>query len=881
MILRETGAPQRYEVRDVTLPVSSSSLKFDATKQSLTFGKSNEHRIEVATSPFNMQIFTNDEKVLELNTRGLLNYEHYRDKDAPSDGVELDRAWDESFGGSQDSKPNGPTSVGMDITFVGFEHVYGIPEHTTNLSLPTTKTRSGETISDPYRLYNLDVFEYELNEPMALYGSSPMLIAHNEVRTLSFLWLNPSETWVDLIKDDELPANQNRKNTYSHWFSESGVIEIYIVLAETIQQVYYEYTKLTGRTELPPRFSLGYHQCKWNYKDEQDVLRVNKRFDDENIPYDVIWLDIEHTNGKRYFTWDERLFPDPIRMQRQLKETGRKLVTIVDPHLKKDSGYDVWREANSRNFFISNNQNNRRLLKKNKSDDEPDQEHSYEGGCWPGGSQWPDFTRPDVRDWWADLFAFDKYEGSTEILFIWNDMNEPSVFTGPEVTMHKDALHRRYLASSNQKEQNNDNNGLLGGFFRGNSEEYDYVEHREVHNLYGFYQHMATYHGLKRRTQNEKSQHRPFVLTRSFFIGSQRYSAIWTGDNEATWGQLAIAQPMLLALSLSGYPFVGADVGGFNKHPSPELITRWYQAAVLQPFFRNHAHLDSPRREPWVFGEPYLSHIRDTIVLRYSFLYYLYTSFYTASKTGLPVMRPLFFNYPSDKATFDIQDQYLIGDDILVKPVVTEGERSTSVYLPGTEVWFDLLTQQLYSPSTLSPPVFIFSTPLHYFPIFQRGGSIIARKMRVRRSSTQMANDPFTLQVVLNSTKQSRGLLYLDDGYSYDYQSTASPSYCSLSFDFHSLSLSSTYTSETCLSYSTPEYIERIVIVGLAKEPSKVSLSSIAVSPSTPLAASSLSISSYPTGGSDLSFEYDWRKQILTVRNPLIPITSEWSIAFS
>jgi len=338
---------------------------------------------------------------------------------------------------------------------------------------------------------------------------------------------------------------------------------------------------------------------------------------------------------------------------------------------------------------------------------------------------------------------------------------------------------------------------------------------------------------------------------------------------------------MLLALSLSGFPFVGADVGGFNKHPSPELITRWFQASVLEPFFRNHAHLDSPRREPWVFGEPYLSHIRDTIILRYSFLYYLYTSFYISSKTGLPVMRPLFFNYPSDRLTFDIGDQYLIGEDILVKPVVNEGERSTSVYLPGSEVWFDLLTQQLYSPSTLSPPFFIFSTPIHYFPIFQRGGSIIARKMRVRRSSTQMSSDPFTLQVVLNSTRQSHGLLYLDDGYSYDYQSPVSPSYCTLLFDFHSLSLSSTYDSQTCLSYSTPEYIERIVIVGLSKEPSKVSLSSIAVSPSTPLSSSALSVTSFPTAGSELSFEYDWRKQILTIRNPLIPITSQWSIAFS
>jgi len=284
------------------------------------------------------------------------------------------------------------------------------------------------------------------------------------------------------------------------------------------------------------------------------VATVEAAFEDLDFPVDVIWLDIEHTNGKRYFTWDSNVFPNPVEMQRNVSAHGRKMVTIVDPHIKRDPGYPVHAEAAGKGLYIKNKEGG-----------------DFNGWCWPGDSSYLDFTAPAVRDWWAQQFALDKYAGSTLDLFTWNDMNEPSVFNGPEVSMPKDA---RNLAG---------------------------VEHREWHNLYGLYMQQATAEGLVRRC-GEGEQLRPFVLSRAFWAGSQRFGAIWTGDNSAQWSHLQAAAPMLLSINLAGLSFAGADVGGFFGDGNAELFTRWFQAGSFTPFFRGHAHHDTKRREPWCSG---------------------------------------------------------------------------------------------------------------------------------------------------------------------------------------------------------------------------------------------------------------------------------------
>uniref|UniRef100_A0A672N340 Glucosidase II alpha subunit n=1 Tax=Sinocyclocheilus grahami TaxID=75366 RepID=A0A672N340_SINGR len=570
----------------------------------------------------------------------------------------------------------GPTSISLDFSLPGVEHVYGIPEHADDLKLKTTDG------GDPYRLYNLDVFQYELYNPMALYGSIPVMLAHNTQRTMGIFWLNAAETWVDI---NFVQGSSEKPQTDIRWISESGIIDVFIMLGPKPSDVFSQYASLTGTQSFPPLASLGYHQCRWNYNDQEDVKSVDQGFDQHDIPYDFIWLDIEHADGKRYFTWDPHKFSQPKEMLQGLMDKRRKMVAIVDPHIKVDSGYKIHSEITSKDFYVKNKDG-----------------RNYEGWCWPGNSGYPDFTIPEMRAWWASMFAYDQYEGSMENLFTWNDMNEPSVFNGPEVTMHKDALHGKW-------------------------------EHREIHNIYGLYVQMATAEG---QIQRSGGVERPFVLTRAFFAGSQRFGAVWTGDNAAEWGHLKISIPMCLSLGLVGVSFCGADIGGFFKNPSTELLVRWYQTGAYQPFFRAHAHLDTTRREPWLFGPENTALIREVIRQRYALLPYWYQLFFQAYRTGMPVMRPLWVDYPKDTATFTIDDEFLIGSDLLVHPVTEEG---SLLYPPHNLKWF-------------------------------------------RRSSACMENDPYTLYVALSPKKFAEGKLYIDDGHSFNYDAKKEFIHRSLTF---------------------------------------------------------------------------------------------------
>ena len=383
--------------------------------------------------------------------------------------------WEEKFQSHKDSKPYGPMSVGLDISFPKSNHLYGIPEHASQMRLQTTIGIASH-YEEPYRLYNLDVFEYELDETMALYGSIPFLVSHRVAQmnqrssSVGVFWFNPTETFIDVFSTSKISG------TGTHWMSESGIIDIFLLPGLTQpSRIYEQYASLTGYPYLPPSFALGYHQCRWNYRDENDALTVHANFEKYDYPYDVLWLDIEHTDGKRYFTWDKSLFPNPEQMQEKIASQGRKMVTIVDPHIKRDSSYYVHNEATSKKLYI-------------KDKDGKD----FDGWCWPGSSSYPDFTSSKVREWWATQFFYKNYKGSTPSLYTWNDMNEPSVFNGPEVSMQKDNLNL------------------------------ENIEHREWHNLYGMTFHRATAEGLVLRNIDDTPT-RPFVLSRSFFAGSQQY----------------------------------------------------------------------------------------------------------------------------------------------------------------------------------------------------------------------------------------------------------------------------------------------------------------------------------------------------------------------
>lgn len=330
-------------------------------------------------------------------------------------------------------------------------------------------------------------------------------------------------------------------------------------------------------------------------------------------------------------------------MIRNLTAQSKHLNVIIDIHIKRDDKFRVNQELIERDLYTK---------LPNGTD--------YIGECWPGLSSYPDIFNPKARDYLAEQYSFANFPHSTRDIMIWNDMNEPSTFNGPEKTFPKDLIH-------------------YGGW-----------EHRDVHNQFGHMQLKSTYAGLFKRTEG---QLRPFTLTRSHFAGSQRYAMIWTGDNTASWDFLRVSMKMCLSAAVAGFSFCGADVGGFFNHPDAQLFRRWYQVAAFQPFYRSHANMGTPRREPWLYDDLTMDVIRVAVKKRYTFLPLWYTLFFEHERDGLPVMRPLLANYPTDESGFMLDNNYMLGDKLLVQPVNQPNVLTSMVYFPtGADVWYDIDT---------------------------------------------------------------------------------------------------------------------------------------------------------------------------------------------
>lgn len=806
----------------------------------VSWGPDGHFKAIIRHAPFGIEFFSGEEKQVVLNGRGFLNVEHWRPKvekpPVDENSTEQDRTvepvedestwWEESFGGNTDSKPKGPESVALDINFPGYGHVYGLAEHAGPLSLK--QTRGGEGNYDqPYRMYNSDIFEYELDSPMTLYGSIPFLQAHKKDSSVGVFWLNAAETWVDITKTQRdtnpltLGLSGGVVDTQTHWISESGLLDVFVMLGPTPQDLAKSYGELTGYTQLPATFAIAYHQCRWNYVSDEDVKDVDRKFDKHNIPYDVIWLDIEYTDDKQYFTWDALNFPDPISMEKQLDESERKLVVIIDPHIKNKGGYSVGEELKNKGFAVKNKENN-----------------IFEGWCWPGSSNWIDAFNPAARAWWKSLFSFDKFKGTMQNVWLWNDMNEPSVFNGPEITMPRDNIH------------------------------HDNWEHRDLHNINGMTFHNATYHALLERKKGDIR--RPFVLTRSFYAGSQRSAAMWTGDNQANWEHLAASIPMVLNQGVSGFPFAGADVGGFFGNPSKELQTRWYQAGAFYPFFRGHAHIDTRRREPYMLGEPYTSIMTQALRLRYALLPAWYTAFHEASTDGYPIVRSQYYVHPGDDKGYELDDQFYLGSTgLLIKPVTSESAESVDIYLSDEENYFDYFDYTVYSGGSKTHQI---AAPLEKLPILMQGGHIIPRKDRPRKSSGLMKWDPYTLVVVLSKTGEAEGTIYVDDGETFDYQQGAYV-HRQLAFSNNRLTSSNIGTK----SSKTASYLKTIQDV-------KVEKVIIVNAPGTWATTTEVVVSQDQSQGANVDLTYyaavGGKASWAVVRRPDVKIGADWSINF-
>lgn len=573
------------------------------------------------------------------------------------------------------------------------ERFYGLGEKTGFLD------KSGKS----YTMWNTDVFEPHVDSTDPLYKSIPFLIGFDHGETYGIYFDNTYKTNFDL---------GSRGKEYYSFSSEGGKMDYYFIYGPSLKEVVSRFSSLTGRMPLPPKWSLGYHQSRYSYHPEEEVRKVANTLREKEIPCDAIHLDIHYMDEYRVFTWNEQEFPHPEKMISDLSDSGFKLVTIIDPGVKKDPEYNVYVEGMKEDYFCK------------YLDGE-----IYTGKVWPGESVFPDFTRKEVREWWGDLHHSLLDIG---VKGIWNDMNEPAVFNETS-TMDVNVIH--------------ENDGYPG-------------THRQFHNLYGFYEGMATYEGLKRI-----SKERPFVLSRAGFAGIQRYCALWTGDNRSFWEHLKLAMPMLMNLGLSGISFAGTDIGGFTGDSNGELLTRWFQMGTFMPFFRNHCSIDGINQEPWSFGKEFEEIIIKYIKLRYKLLPHIYNQFYMASKKGLPVLRPLVMEFPDDETTYNISDQFMFGDSIMVAPVYEPDRKERLVYLPGGE-WFDLWTDNKYSGYTH----IIADAPLSKVPVYIKAGSILPLVDSMNYVG-EKRNEKLNLNVYLgDEVEEGSYIFYEDDGLTFDYK---------------------------------------------------------------------------------------------------------------
>lgn len=551
-----------------------------------------------------------------------------------------------------------------------------------------------------YIMWNSDIPATHTDYYPSLYKSIPFFISLRPEFCYGIFFDNTSKSYFDMGKED---------SSYYYFGADGGNPDYYFIAGDSMKEVVSGYTLLTGRTPLPQRWTLGYHQSRWGYITSEDIMDVAENMRKNNIPCDSIHLDIDYMDAYKVFTWNMKNYEDPKATIEKLADMGIKPVTIIDPGVKAEKGYYVYDEGIERGYFAFS----------------PEDE-IYVNEVWPGEAVYPSFTNPKVRSWWADK---QKFLTDMGVRGVWNDMNEPASFKGP-----------------------------LPDDVQFADEDDSVILHKDAHNIYGHCMSQAAFLGWSRHDRGR----RPFVITRACYAGTQKYAMVWTGDNQSVWAHLQMAIPQLCNMGLSGFSFAGTDVGGFSADTTKELLARWVQVGCLSPFFRNHSALGTRRQEPWQFDDELTDIYRKYVNLRYRLLPYIYDCFFAGEQTGFPVMRPLVFNFEGDRETVRINDEFMLGDWLLAAPVVTQGSTSRLVYLPAGTDWFDFWTGDKHTGGQY----IIRKAPLEVLPLYVRAGAVIPLYPLMQYTDEHEV-DTLTLAVYPGKGSYTH---YQDDGEGYGYR---------------------------------------------------------------------------------------------------------------
>lgn len=547
--------------------------------------------------------------------------------------------------------------------------------------------RNGQSI----KLWNTDSGAYSVDNGKRLYQSHPWVMG-----------VRPDGTSFGILFDTPYKAELTTTDERINFETEGELFRIFVIDRESPQAVIKGLAELIGTMPMVPRWALGYQQCRFSYTPASRVIEVADTFRIKRIPCDVMWMDIDYMDGYRIFTFNPQTFPDPAALNRDLHIRGFHSAWMIDPGAKVDSTYFVYKSGTANDVWVKTAQGK-----------------EFNGDAWPGACAFPDFTQPKTVRWWADLYKDFLDKG---VDGVWNDVNEPQISNTPTGTMPEDNKH-------------------LGG------DKIPAGPHLKYHNVYGYLMVKASREGImKARPQN-----RPFILTRSNFLGGQRFAATWTGDNASWESHMTMSVPMILTLGLSGQPFSGADVGGFLFNPDADLFGRWMALGAFYPFSRGHACAGTINKEPWAFGQKVEDVSRMALERRYVLLPYYYTLLYEASETGMPIMRPVFFADPKDTLLRAEEQAFLIGENLLVVP-----EWAQNPALPKG-IWRNLSLIPGDDKDSYQAKLKI------------RAGAIIPTG-KIIQNTNEKSLDPLTLLVCLDEKGEAHGTLYWDEGDNWSFK---------------------------------------------------------------------------------------------------------------
>lgn len=551
-----------------------------------------------------------------------------------------------------------------------------------------------------YEMWNSDIPDPHEDNFKSLYKSIPFMLVSKEKGAYGIFFDNHNKTYFDLGKESD---------AYYVFGADEGNLDYYFIGGECLKEVISGYTWLTGRPPMQQLWTLGFHQSRWGYESEEEIRSIAEGIRKHKLPCDCIHFDIDYMDHYKVFTWNKETYKDGAKVIADFKDMGIRAVTIIDPGVKVEKDYYVYEEGVKNGYFAKTPQG-----------------EIYVNEVWPGDAVYPDFGNPEVRRWWGEK---QKFLIDMGVSGVWNDMNEPASFKGP---LPDDVVF---------------------------TDEDRQAPHAQVHNIYGHNMAKATYEGWKELTGK-----RPFVITRACYSGSQKYTTGWTGDNHSIWSHIRMAIPQMCNLGMSGMNFIGTDVGGFGSDCTPELFARWIQLGCFSPLFRDHCAQGCRTQEPWQFGEEVLSISRKYLNLRYELLPYLYDLMRECEVTGMPMIRPLVLEYEGDENVKNRNDEFMLGDRMLIAPVVEQGAREKLVYLPEG-VWYDYWTGEKKEGKTF----FVRTAPLDLCPIYVKAGAVIP-KYPVR---THVGEDKDSLLILEVYPGEGSYWHYQDNGEDFAYRQGA------------------------------------------------------------------------------------------------------------